>query len=183
LDINYPTGKGVKPKTLVALVNPTTFEESFSPQYAKRPVLGLSHEIVQYIRTNSREISMELWFSYQVLVQRGQAMRPEGGPIRDIDPVGYRNIFASMAVPAGPGLAPPLVDVLWPHAHLYFRGVVSSLSFRYEMFSSRGHPLQYTISVTFLEVARDLMPSTAVAAFGMGYAAAKFGTPKYKVTG
>ena len=53
-----------------AMVNPTSFTESLNAEYSRRPVIGLSHEVLQFSRTINREISMELWVSYSVLIQR-----------------------------------------------------------------------------------------------------------------
>ena len=32
---------------VTALINPESFSENIEPQYSKRPVIGLSHEIIQ----------------------------------------------------------------------------------------------------------------------------------------
>ncbi len=156
----YPRGVAKDFSTNV-LVNPETFSESVEPQYSRRPVLGLSHEVIQYIRTASREISMQLWVSWDVYIQR--KMITSGA-----HPVAFRDFMVSLCVPAGARLSPPLVELHWPGANLGFMGVVSSLNIEYTRFSSRGDPIEYTVDVTFLEVAAALMTSPYVGLFGLG---------------
>lgn len=163
----YPVGPEVEDDTPVeqhALVNPTSFSESWEPQYSKRGVLGLSHEIIQYIRTSSRIISMDLWISWQVFIQKNWVPKEaqEKGALY------YRDFFAALTVPCGRRLTPPLVNVDWPRAALSFTGVVESLSFDYERFSAEGEPLEYTIKLKFLEVLSGLMTYSRVFQSGFG---------------
>lgn len=156
----YPRGVSEDFRTNV-VVNPESFSESIEPQYSRRPVLGLSHEVLQYIRTASRELSMQFWVSWDVYIQRKLATQ-------DMHPVAFRDFVASLCVPAGARLSPPLVEVHWPGANLDFMGVVSSLGIEYTRFSSRGDPIEYTVDVSFVEVARALMTSSHVNSFGLG---------------
>lgn len=148
-----------------AIVNPTTLSESISPQYSLRPVLGLSHEIVQYIRTAARTISMELYCSYHIL-----QIRRHGGAFNDsLDTLLlWRNFFESLVVPSRAGLAPPLVAFHWPGADLHFKGVVSSLSIEYQRFAHNGTPIEFTIDLDFIEVADRLMTTDKVWKHGIG---------------
>jgi hypothetical protein len=156
----YPRGTSADFRTNV-VVNPESFSESVEPQYSRRPVLGLSHEVIQYIRTASREISMQFWVSWDVYIQKKLAHH-------DMHPTDFRNFMQSLCVPVRARLAPPLVEVHWPGANLGFTGVVDSLSIEYTRFSSKGDPIDYTIDVTFVEVARALMVTNPVFFFGMG---------------
>ena len=153
---------------MYALANPTTFSESVEPQYSRRPVLGLSHEVVQFIRTASREITMELWVSYHLFLQKGWA--PD-----TVRPLILRNFFQALTMPLKARAAPPRVEVDWPGASLNFVGVASSLSFEYQRFASSGDPLEYSISVTFLEVAGALMTAPKVLLNGIGYTSTEGG--------
>jgi hypothetical protein len=144
-----------------ALVNPTTVKESIRPEYSKRPVLGLSHEVVQYIRTTSRVISMQLWVSYHIMLERAIVKSRS-------DILLMRNFFESLVVPSSQGLAPPLVAVYWPGADLHFKGVVESLSIEYQRFAADGMPMEYSLDLSFLEVADALMTSGPVFRSGMG---------------
>ena len=148
-----------------AIVNPTSFTETVEPQYSLRPVLGLSHEIVQYIRTAARTISMDLFVSYQILQLQNQ-----GGSMND--PVSivlkWRNFFQSLVVPSRAGLAPPLVSFDWPGADLHFKGVVTSLTIEYQRFALNGSPMEFNMSLAFVEVADRLMTSDKVWKHGIG---------------
>lgn len=146
-----------------AMVNPTSFTESLNAEYSRRPVIGLSHEVLQFSRTINREISMELWVSYSVLIQRFREQDK-------ISPLMYRNRFHAMLVPGGPRLSPPAVVVYWPFADLGFKGVATSISIDYTQFSAMGDPLEYTISATFVEVPDRLIISPMVRGQGIGYA-------------
>lgn len=161
----YPRGTSKDFRTNV-LVNPESFSESVEPQYSRRPVLGLSHEVLQYIRTASRDLSMQFWVSWDVYIQRGFASH-------EMHPVAFRDFMVSMCVPAGPRLSPPLIEVHWPGANLGFVGVVASLGIEYTRFSSKGDPIEYTLDVSFVEVARALMTSPYVNLYGIGALAQK----------
>jgi len=155
-------GAGTKGMGLHALANPGSFRESVAPQYARRPVLGLSHEVVQYIRTGSREISMELFVSYHLFLAKGWNSK-------SIKPLQYRNFFEGLTVPAGERRAPPRVEVTWPKAGLAFVGVVTQLDIEYQRFNRDGYPLEYTLDISFVEVARRLRVTDKVMQEGMGY--------------
>ena len=147
------------------LVNPTNFKETIGAAYSLRPVLGLSHEVVQYVKTNSRKITMELWLSFHVMRMRGSTE----GPARLLV---WRNWFESLLVPGGLGLAPPLVAVHWPGADLNFVGVVETLNIEYERFTHSGAPMEIKLDLAMIEVASRFMSSSAVKSKGIGTTAA-----------
>lgn len=147
------------------LINPDGFPESVSVGYSRRTVLGLSHEVVQYINTGAREISMELWCNYHVLRQRNAGLSRDEA-LRSL--LKYRNFFESMTVPSGARLAPPLVNVNWPRADLYFQGVVEDLAFEYTRFAYNGAPTEFRADIAFVEVGRGLMKQSSVQEFGWG---------------
>jgi len=149
-------------RELHALLNPESFRESVAPQYARRPVIGLSQEIVQYTRTAAREISMELWVAYGIFIAKGWESDK-------INPLQYRNFFQSLTVPTGPRRSPPRVEIIWPNASLAFIGVVTQLDITYERFNRSGYPLEYKLALTFLETATQLRVTPKVMAQGLGY--------------
>ena len=157
------TGERTWSNPVTAIVNPTTFSEKVSPQYSARPVLGLSHEVLQYIRTGTRSIDMELWISYHILMIRSGDETTHPSILLD-----WRNFFEALTVPASAGLAPPLVTFDWPGAQLSFKGVVSDLSIDYQRFAVDGTPIEFKITLTFLEVADSLMTAKKVRWNGFG---------------
>lgn len=144
-----------------ALVNPTTFSESVKAEYSKRPVLGLSHEVLQYIRTTARTLTMQLWASLHIFMMKG-ITNDRLAVLR------FRNFFESLIVPTGLGLAPPYVYVDWPGADLHFKGVLESLDLEYQRFARDGTPIEINLSVAFCEVADDLMTTPRVMDTGLG---------------
>lgn len=148
--------------TIQTLVNPTTITESVDPQYSKRPVLGLSHEVVQYIRTPSRTLSFQLWISHHVYQQRGWIGK-------NIDPLHMKQFWQGMSVPFSAGLPPPLVKISMPGLSLNFAGVVDSLSINYEQLSIKGDPLIYTVDISMIEAPeKGLMTTDKVFSYSMG---------------
>jgi len=155
-----PSGRKVGVE-LHALANPESFSERVGAEYSRRAVLGLSHEVAQYIRTRSREISMTLAIYYQLFVQKGWNSNI-------IDPLQYRDFFAGLLVPSAERRAPSRVQVLWPGQWLNFIGVVTSADFEYTRFDEFGYPLDYTINISLLETPSKLMTSNAVMQYGIG---------------
>jgi hypothetical protein len=144
-----------------ALVNPASFSERVRAVYAKDPVLGLSHEVLQYTRTESRTIPLDLYISWHIMVQKGLGTKIE-------DMLDWRNFFQSLVVPSALGLAPGLVKIIWPGAKLSFVGVVEDVDVTYEEFAPSGHPITYSISLAFTEIARKLMTAGVVRNRGLG---------------
>jgi len=144
-----------------ALVNPTSFSESVKAEYSKRPVLGLSHEVLQYIRTTARTITMQLWASLHIFMIKGITNDR-------LAVLQFRNFFESLIVPTDLGLAPPYVYIDWPGADLHFKGVLESLDIEYQRFARDGTPMEINLSVAFCEVADDLMTTPRVMETGLG---------------
>jgi hypothetical protein len=162
-ELLYPTPYAQYNRKVIALVNPDSFSESIEPVYSKRPVIGLSHEILQYIRTASRSIQLELFVSWHIMQQKGYIDI-------SVNPLQWRNRFEAMTLPAGPYYGPPTVRVEWPDAYLDFIGVCTGLDIEYKKFSVTGAPLDYTMKVSFVEVngASGLMTSPAAYRRGIG---------------
>lgn len=169
--IKYPWDSEFS-SSFYALVNPETFSESVNVEYSKRPVLGLSHEVIQYIRTASRELDFAVYFNWQIVYQKYIRGRQNEAP-DGYDPIAYRNFFQSLTVPAGPMQAPPLVRIVWQGAWLFFEGVVTSIDTAYEQFAPDGTPLIYSMSMRFLEVNRGLITARSVSRSGFGAEVAK----------
>lgn len=153
--------------TIDALINPSSFKESWAPQWNKRGPLGGSHETLQYIRTTSRTLGFSLWVSQHIYVA-------ENIPMLDSDRgvLFYRDWFAACSVPFGPRQSPPVIEVDWPEAGLSFKGVIDTISIDYERFEPGGRPLDMTIELAFVEVLQyGMMTTQEVLRKGMGYGA------------
>lgn len=146
-----------------AIANPETFSSSVTSNYVKQAVLGLSHEVTQWTATASRTIDMDLWCSFHVL------QRLLGNKVKPKVLLDYRNFFESLMVPSRAGLPPPLVAMSWPGADLYFIGVIEDLAIEYQRFSITGAPIEFTLSLSMLEVPAALMTSGQVHKHGLGH--------------
>jgi hypothetical protein len=147
-----------------AIANPENFSESFTSNYVKHAVVGLSHEVSQWTATASRTIDMELWCSLLVLQRVLETNKVKPSVLLD-----YRNFFESLMMPTRAGLPPPLVAMSWPGADLYFIGVCEELSVEYQRFTIDGAPMEFSLSLSLLEVPTALMTSQQVHKYGAGY--------------
>ncbi len=137
-------------ETLQVLLNPTTFTEEVTALYARQPVLGLSHEVLQYTRTKTLEIPLQLYVSHYEMARQG---------VTDRSPLDYRNFFLGLVYPIEGGRAPSVVTFVWPSTTI-IRGVITSLKFNYQKFSQRtGQPLIYTIDLKLVEHRASLRAS------------------------
>jgi len=152
------------------IVNPTSFKESTQTHYSSRQVIGLSHEVAQYVRTGSRKISMELWFSYHILFMRANADPTKQNNIPDPRTLlQWRNWFEAHLVPSSLGKAPRLLSMEWPRAELHFTGVLESLNTEYERFTYNGTPMEMKMEISLLEVPSGIMLGNSVQRNGLGY--------------
>lgn len=144
-----------------AMINPESIQEKVSASYSVGNVLGLSHQSLQYVFTESRTIPLELQISAGVLEQRGWIQM-----IPDL--LQWKRFFQSLVIPSGPGLAPPTVRIIWPELKLAFEGVAKTVDVTYEQFAPTGRAIAYAISLEFLELGTRLMTSDRVLIEGIG---------------
>ena len=149
-----------RPRKRHMLINPETISETISPQVSRRPVIGLSHEVIQYIRTNSRELSFDLQISQLV------AARVFDNPVTDVS--GYRHWFMGLALPLGPRLATPMISITWARGIKSFTGVLTNLSWEYERWSAEGNLMEFSMSLTLVETQYGLK-TAAKAVSGRSY--------------
>ncbi len=68
--------------------NPPEFSESIGANYARHNVMGLSHQILQYLSTNNNKISLDLYLSgaapYLDASQIGSLTEPKYEDVYDI---------------------------------------------------------------------------------------------------
>jgi hypothetical protein len=133
-------------ETQSCLLNPTQFAERVAVNYNRAPVLGLSHQPLQYQSTGNRQIpGMEFY------LDKFFAAAAPGDP--DIDD--FRNFLRALTVPTTPVVgtptAPPRVLVLWPRV-LTIETVIMELEFSYKHFAGDASVLLYTATVTFEEI-------------------------------
>jgi hypothetical protein len=133
-------------ETQSCLLNPTQFTERVAVNWSRAPVLGLSHQPLQYQSTGNRQLpGMEFY------VDKFYAAAAPADP--DIDD--FRNFLRALTVPPTPAIgmptAPPRVLVLWPRV-LTIETVITELEFSYRQFAGDASVLLYAAAVTFEEI-------------------------------
>lgn len=117
------------------LFNPNTYSLEKSNQLAEIAIPGLSAPITQYVRGNSRSLSMELFFdTYE-----------EREDVRDHT----QKIYGLLGIQAKTHV-PPILTFSWGSFSL--RSVLQRVSGRFTLFHPDGKPARATLSVTFKEV-------------------------------
>ena len=133
-------------ETQRCLLNPTQLVERVGVNWNRVPVLGLSHQPLQYQSTSNRQLP-----GVEFYVDKFFAAASPGDPdIQD-----FRNFLRALTVPPAPTIglptAPPRVLVLWPRV-LTLETVVTELEFSYRQFAGDLSLLVYAASVTFEEI-------------------------------
>jgi len=116
------------------LFNPTQYSLEKSNQMAEIGVPGLPAPILQYVRGNSRMLSMDLFFD--TCEQR-------------TDVRNYTNkIYDLLAIDAKTHV-PPICEFTWQN--FTFRGVLERVNGTYNLFLADGTPVRATLTVSFKE--------------------------------
>ncbi len=116
------------------LFNPTQYSLDHGNQIAEIGVPGLSAPILQYVRGNSRKLSMELFFdTYEEQTKVSDHTKRIYG-LLDIDETKHR---------------PPICTFAW--GEFKFECVLEQASGRFTLFLSDGTPVRATLNVTFKE--------------------------------
>jgi hypothetical protein len=140
-----------KPSTVVPfLFNPSEFSVEKSNQFAEVNVPGLSSSLLQFVRGNSRTVSMDLFFDTYEL---GTDVRLFTDRITGWD---AGSMFSKLPG-AAKGLmdidselhAPPVCLFIW--GAFVFQCIIERVSKRFTMFLPEGIPVRATLSVTLKE--------------------------------
>lgn len=116
------------------LFNPNEYRLSGSNQFAEVAIPGLPAPPLQFVKGNSRTLSMQLFFD---TYEKGSDVRVHTRKVTgllDIDPELH---------------APPVVLFTW--GDLNFMGVLERAEQRFTLFYSSGIPARATVDVTFKE--------------------------------
>lgn len=116
------------------LFNPTKYAVEKGNQLAEIGVPGLSAPLIQFVRGNSRTLSMELYFdTYEKQ--------------RDVREYTDR-IYGLLALDRSTH-APPICEFVWQSFH--FRGVLERVNGTFDLFLADGTPVRATLNITFKE--------------------------------
>lgn len=126
------TPEGGEP--IEVLFNPAQYSLDKSNQIAEIPIPGLGAPILQYVRGNTRTLSMELFFdTYE-----------QQTDVREHTD----RIYGLLAIDSDTH-APPVCTFRW--GHFSFRCVVDRVGGRFTMFLTDGTPVRATLTVSFKE--------------------------------
>jgi hypothetical protein len=117
------------------MFNPNQYSLDKTNQIAEVGIPGLDAPILQYVRGNTRTLTMELFFDTYEKRSDVTAYTTQIYDLLKIDPSTH---------------APPICDVSWGKK-LKFRGLLDHVSGRFTLFLSDGTPVRATLSVTFKE--------------------------------
>jgi LysM repeat protein len=116
------------------LFNPTQYSLNKGASFSEIAVPGLSAPILQFVRGNTRTLSMDLFFD---TYEKGSDVRK------------YTNKIYGLVDIRGPLHRPPIVTFSW--GTFNFQAVVEQVGGRFTLFLSDGTPVRATLSVTFKE--------------------------------
>jgi len=143
-------------ESLEVLLNPTAYPEGIQVVWAKQPVLGLSHEVLQYVRTVSMQTSFQLVVSEAVMAEFGITRAP----------IDYRNFFLGLGYPFVERDAPTDVLFVWPQI-TSIRGVIEQARINHQRFNLHtGGAMDYTIDITIIERRSSLRTHALARQFG-----------------
>lgn len=152
-------------RSMSAFLNPASLRQRTQAEWVAIGVPGLSHEVMQYSRTRSIELSFELYWNYEEACRRlleRQRDRKEvvpgsGGRLLDFRPglsvdwLTYRDFLLSALYAPERGKAPPRVTITWPNV-LSLTGAFRSVELEYKEFYQTGIAKVFTAQVEFVEV-------------------------------
>ena len=138
------TGTG---ESVECLFNPTQLTERIQVNYSRLPVLGLSHQVLQYQSTGNRVVPGVEFYLDRFVAES----EPSGQDI-----LAFRSFIRSLTVPPTGTetvvrTTPPRVLLLWPEV-LTLEAVVTDVEFQYRQFGTDGRLLVYTATVGFEEI-------------------------------
>lgn len=163
--INIRSGAGI-----TAQFNPTQFQETVTANYSRSPVLGLSHEILQFVNTANHKFTMELFFNDGITPEIREDRLGDVGIDELVTIDAAKRFFESLLYPAAErGLvssgAPPRVLVVWPGT-LYMTTVLTSLTITNARFNYQGSVVVSTMALQFEEIRDVRITSEEVQSFG-----------------
>lgn len=155
------------PRAMEFFFNPREVSITANAVWAKIPIPGLSHEVMQYSHTESVPVTLTLeWSALETLRRRraGQAavdvgedpnLRPVANPFSDMNHhqdkgFMYRDFLYSFSVPMSPGRAPSRCMVIWPN-FISVIGVVAPVAFKFTQWAKGGWPMAFAASITLTE--------------------------------
>jgi len=135
------SGSGVS--TFVALINPSSYRDSFGIEYVSRKELGSNSESPSFVKVGKEEISFDLIFDGTgIIVPPAENV---GKSVSDL----ITELKSTVYVYEGDIHQPYFVEITW--GDMSFTGRLSSMSIDYKMFSPNADPLRASVSLSFTQ--------------------------------
>lgn len=164
--INTENGEEV-----VAQYNPQDLDESIDVNYAKLPVLGMSHQVMQYQYTDNYKTNISLfWHSMHGDLRPANGKQPDGPYNIVASHREARNTLMSWCYPKIDaanilGGAPPRLLFVWP-GQISFTCVITALKFKTVRWDVLGNPVQWSADVAIEEIRDTRLSQSEVRQFG-----------------
>lgn len=123
--------------------NPTEYSLNKGVQIAEIAIPGIDSPILQFIRGQNEQLTMELFFDTTKEKNRGMGLKA-----RDV--TDYTHQVYQLVKIQSKTHAPPRVQFIWGKK-LKFKAIVASVQQKFSLFNPEGVPLRATVSVTFRE--------------------------------
>ncbi|MFZ4660032.1 MAG: LysM peptidoglycan-binding domain-containing protein [Caldilineaceae bacterium] len=123
---------------IAVMFNPAEYTLEMSNSFAEIGIPGLKAPPLQYVRGNSRQLKMELFFD----------VSNESNPAQRDVRLATRRLTALIEQDRSLRAPPPL---LFAWGGFTFRCVIESISQRFTLFHSSGAPVRATLTVSFKE--------------------------------
>jgi hypothetical protein len=121
--------------------NPTEYSLNKAAQIAEIAIPGIDSPILQFIRGQNEQLTMELFFDTTTENGMGESAR---------DVTDYTKQIYQLVKIQPETHAPPRITFVWGKK-LKFKAIVASVQQRFSLFNPEGVPLRATVSVTFRE--------------------------------
>ena len=124
--------------------NPTELSEKLGVIWAKKTVVGQSHQVLHYVATENNGFDFTLFFDARTEEQAARNMKAR---------IFLQAICFPRRVMAGnsPGGAPPRLLFIWPQM-VSLTAVINSVEFTYSQFASSGVPITFVAKVQLEEI-------------------------------
>lgn len=123
--------------------NPSEFEEKLGVTFSRQTIVGMSHQVLQYINTNNLTFSLEVWYTATdgpAAQERLLAAR------RFLHAVHYPRKATSVAAGGSPRLL-----FVWPGI-IALTAQITELTGKFVRFNKLGIPVQYNARIGLEEV-------------------------------
>lgn len=129
-------------ETVEVQFNPTELERAIAVNYARKEVLGNSHQEHEFLNVGNQTLRIELFYLAESPAQLDRLKDAE----RFLESLCYPPEEADAIAT----FAPPRVLMVWPRT-LSITARLTSLRIRYQRWNRFGDPVQFTATCTFEE--------------------------------